>query len=283
MKKVVFVLLILILSSTNVLSQALKKVWETDKILLTPESVVFDESRNFLYVSNFNVQGGFLAKGDTSRDEFISKVSLDGKIINLKWIECLNAPTGLAIHNDKLFIVERSKLVEFDLNVNKIINRYSVPNSGFLNDIVIDPIGTIYLSDTKNNMIFKFSRGEIEIWLDHDIDKPNGLLIDNDKLIVGSSGDKSIKIISLKNKTIDKVIETNSGIDGLKITEKGDYIISYMQKISLIGKDCSIVEILNTADSKIWNTDFEYLSLKNLIIVPTFFNNKLIAYKLSLN
>lgn len=283
MKKVVFVLLTLILSSTNVLSQALKKVWETDKILLTPESVVFDESRNFLYVSNFNVQGGFLAKGDTSRDEFISKVSLDGKIINLKWIECLNAPTGLAIHNDKLFVVERSNLVEFDLNVNKIINRYSVANSGFLNDIVIDPIGTIYLSDTKNNMIYKFSRGEIEIWLDHDIDKPNGLLIDNDKLIVGSSGDKSIKIISLKNKTIDKVVETNSGIDGLKITEKGDYIISYMQKICLIGKDCSIVEILNTDDSKIWNTDFEYLSLKNLIIVPTFFNNKLVAYKLSLN
>lgn len=283
MKKVVFVLFILILSSTNVLSQALKKVWETDKILLTPESVVFDESRNFLYVSNFNVQGGFLAKGDTSRDEFISKVSLDGEIINLKWIEYLNAPTGLAIHNDKLFVVERSNLVEIDLNVNKIINRYSIANSGFLNDIVIDPIGTIYLSDTKNNMIFKFSRGEFEIWLDHDIDKPNGLLIDNDKLIVGSSGDKSIKIISLKNKTIDKVIETNSGIDGLKINEKGDYIISCMQKISLIGRDCSIVEILNTDDSKIWNTDFEYLNSTNLIIVPTFFHNKLIAYKLSLN
>lgn len=283
MKKVVFVLFILILSSTNVLSQALKKVWETDKILLTPESVVFDESRNFLYVSNFNVQGGFLAKGDTSRDEFISKVSLDGEIINLKWIEYLNAPTGLAIYNDKLFVVERSNLVEIDLNVNKIINRYSIANSGFLNDIVIDPIGTIYLSDTKNNMIFKFSRGEFEIWLDHDIDKPNGLLIDNDKLIVGSSGDKSIKIISLKNKTIDKVIETNSGIDGLKINEKGDYIISCMQKISLIGRDCSIVEILNTDDSKIWNTDFEYLNSTNLIIVPTFFHNKLIAYKLLLN
>ena len=50
--------------------KALTPVWETEAVFKTPESVLYDAKRNVLYVSNYNVQGGFNTGGQ-SADEFI--------------------------------------------------------------------------------------------------------------------------------------------------------------------------------------------------------------------
>ena len=44
------------------------KLWETDSVFMTPESVVYDSIRNCLYVSNFNDKGGFRNSGYTISD-----------------------------------------------------------------------------------------------------------------------------------------------------------------------------------------------------------------------
>ena len=95
----------------------LETFWETEKVFELPESVVFDQKNEVLYVSNitehpFNKDG----------TGFISKVGLDGKIIELKWVKSLNAPKGLTIVNDKLFIADVDELVEVDIATSKIIN-----------------------------------------------------------------------------------------------------------------------------------------------------------------
>jgi len=66
------------------------KKWETDTLLRTPESVLLDEGRNILYISNINGQ-----PTDKDGNGFISKVTLDGKIENLKWVEGFDAPKVL--------------------------------------------------------------------------------------------------------------------------------------------------------------------------------------------
>ena len=58
------------------------KVWETEQVFLTPESVLYDPDRDVLYVSNFDMR--FAASEEFTG--YISKVSLDGEIIELRWV-----------------------------------------------------------------------------------------------------------------------------------------------------------------------------------------------------
>ena len=55
-------------------------------------------TRAEIYVSNIS---NHPFKKDGSG--FISKVDLDGKIVELNWVGKLNAPKGLTIVNDKLY------------------------------------------------------------------------------------------------------------------------------------------------------------------------------------
>ena len=68
---------------------SITKLWETSETeLQTPESVIHDEKRNVLYVANIN--GSPMEKVENG---FISKLSLEGEILDLKWFsESLWAP-----------------------------------------------------------------------------------------------------------------------------------------------------------------------------------------------
>ena len=82
MKNLFFSFLVLLVSPA-VLSAApvLQKKWETAAEFKLPESVIYDEVNNVLYVSS--MQDDPLKKDGNG---FISKVGLDGKIIELNWV-----------------------------------------------------------------------------------------------------------------------------------------------------------------------------------------------------
>ena len=46
-------------------------------------------------------------------------------------------------------------LVEIDIDNGKIMKRFNAPGSVFLNDVVSDNQGNIYVSDTITNTIYK--------------------------------------------------------------------------------------------------------------------------------
>src|SRR5687768_14467011 len=73
--------------------------WETEPLLTTCESVLYDDAQDVLYVSNINgVPDGKDGNG------FISKVSIDGKITEANWVKGMDAPKGLGLANGKLYV-----------------------------------------------------------------------------------------------------------------------------------------------------------------------------------
>ena len=96
------------------------KLWETGEIYKAPESVAYDSERGFLYISNYT-QG--VKTGGAYGEHCISKANLQGEIIKFDWINNLTTPTGICISNDKLYIVERFGVVEYDLKADKISNK----------------------------------------------------------------------------------------------------------------------------------------------------------------
>ena len=108
-------------------------LWEVTG-LANPESALPDVKAGIIYVSNVN--GAPDAKDGNG---FISKVSLDGKMIAQKWATGLNAPKGLALAADKLYAADIDELVEIDTKDGKVTNRFPAKDAKFLNDAAADP------------------------------------------------------------------------------------------------------------------------------------------------
>lgn len=158
--------------------------WQTDTVFEQPESVVYDTKRDLLYVSNVNGD-----PNEVDGNGYISQLSLDGDVINQHFIGDLNAPKGLAIVGDTLYVADINELVEIDVNTQKIIQRYKAPNAQFLNDVVADNNGNIYVSGFLRNSIYRLANGKFELWLQSDqLESPNGLFVKDNQLIVGSWG-----------------------------------------------------------------------------------------------
>ncbi|MCK5432236.1 MAG: hypothetical protein KAJ03_05795, partial [Gammaproteobacteria bacterium] len=84
-----------------------------------PESVVYHESTDTLFVSSVN--GSPVEKDGNG---YISKVLLDGTMLSRQWIIGLNAPKGLAIHDNTLYVSDIDTLLEIDIPSGTITNTY---------------------------------------------------------------------------------------------------------------------------------------------------------------
>ncbi len=130
--------------------------WQIADGIRVPESILFDGTDNILYVSNINGQ-----PTEKNQKGFISKVTLDGKMDVLKWATGLNAPKGSAIFGEFLYVSDIDHLVQIHLKTGKIKNRFPAQGVQFLNDVVTDFKGNVYVSDmsAENSVIYQLSRG----------------------------------------------------------------------------------------------------------------------------
>ena len=274
-----FVLLFLLIPVFNSpVSAQLTKVWESDTIFKGPESVAYDEMRNCLYVSNFsrNPRDGMMYNED-----FITKTDIKGKVLENKFVNGLTCPTGICVLKDRLYIVERFGLVVFNLQSNKIETRYRINDTEFLNDVSVGADGTIYISDSGSDIIYRIKDGIFEKWLiSKEINKTNGILVDSDRLLVGVNADSSLKAVNIDDKSITRIASLPPGnIDGIKKCGSG-YLVSHFQgNLYLVRNGGEVIELLNTRGEEIKCADFEYVDKLNLLFIPALKNNKLFIYQ----
>jgi sugar lactone lactonase YvrE len=255
------------------------KMWETPRHFKIPESVVYDRTTNVLYVSNYDGYNPSIDKGKQS----ISRISLDGGVEDLDWITGIKNPAGVTIFRDKLLVAERRRVLLIDIASREIQNGYEIPQSSFLNDITVDTFGNIYVSDSRKSVIFKLADGEFREWLKGEqISDPNGLIIDGNKLVFGNNGDKCLKAVDLGTKEITTIVKLGDGIiDGIKVDKNGDYLVSHWEgRLFRITPSGDVTKILDISVPGIYCADFEYITEKSLLVIPTFFDNRVVAYTL---
>ena len=103
--KLFFPIFILMIFFHHADAEAFEKVWET-KGFHNPESAVYDAKESVLYVSNMD--GEALTKDGKGE---ISKISTDGKIIDISWVKGMNAPKGVDIFQGNLYVSDIDRLV----------------------------------------------------------------------------------------------------------------------------------------------------------------------------
>jgi sugar lactone lactonase YvrE len=259
--------------------EGVTRSWETKREFRVPESAVYDSERNVLYVSNYDVYNVSRQEGRQS----ISQVLMDGTVKHLDWVTGLKNPLGMIINGDRLLVAERGAVAEIALQSGEIVNRYPIAQSGLLNDIAVDSSGKIYVSDSRKNIIYRLSDNEYEEWLKgDDVDDPNGLLIHGNSLVYGNSGDQYLKSVDLTTKKVRKIANLGPGfIDGMKLAKDGNYLVSHWQgRLFKITPSGDVTKILDLSVPGIYLADFEYIPDRDIIIIPTFFDNRLVTYRI---
>ena len=117
----------------------------------TPESVRYDSANDVFYVSNIN--GSPL---DKDNNGFISRMRPDGSIDSLQLIAggrdgvTLNAPKGLALIGDTLWVADIDAVRAFNVKTGAVVATvdFTPFKAVFLNDICVGGDGALYVTDT---------------------------------------------------------------------------------------------------------------------------------------
>ena len=253
----------------------LNLIWETPSDLRIPESVL--KKGDYIYVSNVN--GEPTQKNGAG---YISKLSQDGEIIDQEWVSGINAPKGMGIFNNKLYVTDIDQLVVIDMDNAKILDRYNAENAVFLNDIDVDSKGRVFISDMQQNEIYIFENGELRSWLKSDaLSSVNGLFADGDFLMAGI--DNKVLRIDIENKTITTYLENTGPIDGLEAYGDGRFIFSdWTGHIYIASPGEEKILLIDTSKDGINAADIWFVQETKILYVPTFLGNSVVAYQVNL-
>src|SRR5437868_3346867 len=202
----------------------------------TPESVLWDADQDVYFVSNIN--GEATAADDNG---FISRINPDTLQIDLKWIDAakpdilLNAPKGLGIVGDELYVADLTVVRKFNRKPGKPDGEIKIPGSTFLNDIATDG-KAVYVTDsglkagasgfepTGTDAVWKIVNDKPEkIASGNDLSRPNGVDIANGKVWVVSFGSNELYQLNNGKKTSVAKLPKGS-LDGLVHLSDGSFL-----------------------------------------------------------
>ena len=253
-------------------SSKLTQVWAVDTGLNVPESAFYNSFDNTIYVSN--IVGHFNEKDGIG---YISKINLRGEMVEKEWVSGLNAPKGMYFTKSKLYVTDFDRVLELEMPSGKILKEYKSSLSKDLNDVTIASNGRVYITDSGTNCLFMVGKDSLEIFIHSPaVEGMNGIYSEGDLLYIGAGG--KLLSIDVNTKSIS-VLTANAGyMDGLLKIGKSTFITSNWSgtvQMIVLGKEPE-----KLLESKTHAADFQYIPSRNLLLVPTFTENTLVAYKL---
>lgn len=219
--------------------------------LEAPEAARFDPELGVYFVANIN--GDPLGKDGNG---YISRITRDGQVDSLKFIAGgrggvkLDAPKGLAIKGDTLWVADIDAVRAFDKRSGKPITTVSlVGKAKFLNDAAVGPDGAIYFTDSGlaadgqggmghpgPDRVFRVEGRKATVALEFkDNPAPNGLTWD--------SGGSTFVIVPFQGKSIYRwapgdsvptvVAEGPGMMDGIEALDGGRFVVTTWTDSSL--------------------------------------------------
>jgi hypothetical protein len=285
-------LLGLVLSGAVLANEPSEKITIANVGFATPESVEYNAVEDVYLVTNIN--GDSLA---VDGDGFISKLSPDGHVIDLKWIDgkkegvTLNAPKGAAIIGDNLFVADINQIQVFNLPDGQQKKSITITGSTFLNGITPDESGDyVYVTDSGfstglkspgTDAIYKvWANGQYEtVVKDKDLGGPNGIWADNGRLVVVTFGSGQILNVDYFGKQSVLPTPPNNDLDGLVKLEDGRFLISSWggSAIYALNTDHTFSVLADSLDSP---ADLGVDTKRNRLLIPLFKQNKVVILPL---
>jgi sugar lactone lactonase YvrE len=263
------------------LGDGVDELWRTSDGVQVPESALYDPEREVVYVSSFD---GFRTgvEGGSS----LARFDLDGRLLDAEWVGGLTNPTGLAWRDGRVLVVERGGLAEIDPDTASVTARHAIPEGRFLNDITVGPDGSAFVSDSSARVVWRVAPdGSVERWLDlADRGNPNGLTILGDRLMIGLNPNHEVVAVDLADRSVEPFAILPHGlIDGLEPLADGTLLVTHNEgRLFRVATDGSIDKLIDTTVIERNLADLEIVPAQDLVLVPTYIDGSLVAYRVPL-
>ncbi len=255
--------------------------------LRVPESVLYDSIMDVYVVSNIN--GDASAKDDNG---FLSRVSPDGRILEATWVDgasdsvTLNAPKGMGIKGDTLFVSDIDEVRLFDRTTGAPLGSRRIRGASFLNDITVGPDGTVYVSDTGVNPDFSPNGGDAVYRFDargnavplargRALGGPNGLFAYDRGILVVTYLSGEVYVLDSLGRRTDIQKPPAGALDGLLLGPGGSLYVSSWA-------DSTVYALLAGDDE--WRprvrgvpspADFGYDTRRERVMIPIFTGDRI--------
>ena len=258
----------------------LKKLWDTEKTLTTAEFVLYDKGNSVLYVSCING----VPPDKKDGDGFISRVGLDGKIKDLKWVTGLNGPKGMGQSGTTLYVTDIDRLVAIDITKGKISNTWKVDGAQFLNDVTVTTDGVVYFTDSNTSTIYSLTNGKVATVLaDTTLGGTNGILVEGDMMYLAGYMSGNVYRMDMRTKAVEKLATEVPGGDGIERYGDALLVSNWGGQVYHVAADGEATLLLDSQEAKLNAADIEVIADQNLLLIPTFFGNGVTAYELIKN
>ena len=263
-----------------------------DPAFQTPECVLHDRAGDVYLVSNING-----SPVDKDNNGFISRVSPDGAATVGKWIEAgvngvtLNAPKGMTIKGDTLYVADIDNVRLFDRNNGAPLASWAIAGATFLNDMATGPDGTVYVSDsgmkatpegfgdTGSDAVYRLgpNGAATAVAKDPSLGRPNGLFVDASGIVVVTFGTGQVyRLDPATGARTDMPPPPAGQLDGVVRLGDGSLLVSSWAGSAvyrLIGEDAYGTAV----DSVTSPADIGYDVQRGRVLIPSFMENKVVV------
>lgn len=247
----------------------------------TPESVLWDSTLDVYFVSNIN--GNPIAKDGNG---YISVIDPAGTIRDSVFIKGLNAPKGMAMVGDTLWVTDIDVIRGFNARTDAPVATVPIPGAVFLNDIAAAPDGSLYITDTAirfgaqgpehvgTDRIFRVAPDrKVSVALQSDsLGRPNGITWDraNDRFVVVSFGSNTL--FGWKPDQATTTLGTGPGqFDGVEVVGNAIWVSSWADSAVYRYVDGEGTNVITGVPSP---ADIGYDAKRNRVLIPIFMGNR---------
>jgi DNA-binding beta-propeller fold protein YncE len=251
-----------------------------------PYGVVVDPATNYIYVSNMNGPGE--RKDDNG---FITRLAEDGEMDVLRFIDGiqglveLNAPKGMAIIGDFLYVADIDQLRVFDIKKGKplfVVNFGDFPIKHFY-DMTLGPDNMLYVTDGPSDTVYR-----IDVMREHRVTpfiaeaglgQPHGIVWFSARQVFLVAGWKSGVVLAFdrngKRRSFPSI--SVASLEGFTTDARGNaYVASTnMNAIYRIAANGGLFPYVPSIDSPI---DMAYQRSTNRVLSVSYRNNALKSF-----
>jgi hypothetical protein len=213
-----------------------------------PESVKYDSTMDVYFVSNVvgnpSVKDGkgFIAVVRADSTSAMRILIESGKAVGGAKAITLDAPKGLAIKGDTLWVADIDVVHAINKRTGAPIADIPVTGATFLNDVAVGPDGAVYITDTGivfdaqgnithpgTNRIFKIAGRTVSTVAEGDsLNNPNGITWDaaNKRWLLAPFAGTDVQTLAPGAKNPTKLASGPGQFDGIEVLPDGRILVS---------------------------------------------------------
>jgi len=260
----------------------------------TPESVLHDPTSDVYLVSNING-----APLDKDGNGFISRVSPDGEVLDLHWIDgaadgvTLNAPKGMAIQDGTLYVADIDCLRLFDSETGAHKDDICLEHATFLNDVAPGGNGTVFFTDmgmkagpedlepAGSDAVYRLIDDDrvVAVKKDAAMGGPNGIAVGSLGIMVVTMGSGEVFRLTADGDRTNVMPKSQRQLDGIEMLPDGGFLMSSWgdRCVYRIGGDGKVSKVVTDVDGP---ADIGYDATRNRVLVPLFNGNEVRVHPL---